>query len=74
MKTILCLVLAMLAVGCSKAADAPVPPKKLNIYIWSEYLPQPVIDEFTRRTGIAVTVDTYDSNETLMAKLASGVA
>jgi spermidine/putrescine transport system substrate-binding protein len=74
MKTVPCLLLAVLMIGCSKAAQAPAPPKQLNIYIWSEYLPQSVLDEFTRRTGIAVTVDTYDSNETLMAKLASGVA
>jgi spermidine/putrescine-binding protein len=58
--------------GCAKPSAAP--PAKLNIYTWSEYLPDEVIQEFTRRTGIAVTVDTYDSNETLMAKLASGVA
>jgi spermidine/putrescine-binding protein len=48
--------------------------KKLNIYIWSEYLPKEVIDEFTRRTGIAVHYDLYDSNEAVLAKLESGVA
>jgi spermidine/putrescine-binding protein len=80
MKTLLCLLLAgILTAGCTKKEDAAAPtptapPAKLNIYIWSEYLPDEVIQEFTRRTGIAVTVDTYDSNETLMAKLASGVA
>lgn len=75
-KNLLVLLLTLLATSCSKSDQpaAAAPPKELNIYIWSEYLPQPVIDEFTRRTGIAVTVDTYDSNETLMAKLASGVA
>ena len=53
--------------GCAK------PVKTLHIYIWSSYLPQPVIDQFTKRTGINVTVDLYESNEDLMAKLASGV-
>ena len=48
--------------------------KKLNLYIWSEYLPKEVIDEFTRRTGIAVRYDLYDSNEPVLAKLQSGVA
>ena len=63
--------------SCKKsepASTATAPDKQLNIYIWSEYLPKEVTDEFTRRTGIAVSVDTYDSNETLLAKLAAGVS
>jgi len=47
---------------------------ELNIYIWSAYLPQEVIDEFTRRTGVEVHYDVYDSNEALLEKLQSGVA
>ena len=64
--------------GCAPRGDEPPYPgpgeKKLNLYIWSEYLPQPVIDEFTRRTGISVRYDLYDSNEPVLAKLQSGVA
>lgn len=55
-------------------AAAPAATGKLNLYIWSEYLPQEVIDEFTQRTGIKVNVDLYDSNEALLEKLQSGVA
>ena len=63
--------------GCRQKDEAPFPgpgEKKLNLYIWSEYLPQEVIDEFTRRTGIAVRYDLYDSNEPVLEKLQSGVA
>ena len=71
------LALALTA-GCGPRGDeAPYPgpgEKKLNVYIWSEYLPKDVIDEFTRRTGIAVRYDLYDSNEAVLAKLESGVA
>ncbi|HUB24509.1 MAG TPA: spermidine/putrescine ABC transporter substrate-binding protein [Tepidisphaeraceae bacterium] len=74
MKYWLVLLTAIFTAGCTKAPSTAAAPKQLNIYIWSEYLPQQVLDQFTQRTGIAVTVDTYDSNETLMAKLASGVA
>src|SRR4051812_18408548 len=41
----------------------------LNVYNWSGYLPEPVLREFTRTTGIRVNYSTYDSNETLYAKL-----
>ena len=71
-------ILLAAALGCGpRAAEAPSPgpgEKKLNVYIWSEYLPKEVIDEFTRRTGIAVSYDLYDSNEAVLAKLESGVA
>src|SRR5256714_1999839 len=45
----------------------------LNIYCWDEYLPKDVLDDFTKRTGTKVTLTLYDSNEAMLAKLASGV-
>lgn len=71
MKRMLSVVfLALLAVtGCAKK-DA----NKLNIFIWSAYLPDEVIAKFEEKTGIDVQYDTYDSNEALEAKLQSGVA
>ncbi|HEY9422846.1 MAG TPA: spermidine/putrescine ABC transporter substrate-binding protein [Thermoanaerobaculia bacterium] len=53
---------------------APAEAGQLNVYIWTNYLPQEVVNEFQRRTGIRVTVDTYDSNEAILEKLQSGVA
>lgn len=47
---------------------------KVNIYIWTNYLPADVLSDFEKRTGIKAAVDTYDSNEALLAKLQSGVA
>ena len=69
------LLAAALAPGCGREASAPATPeKKLNVFIWSAYLPQDVIDDFAKRTGAKVSVDLYDSNEALLAKLKSGVA
>ena len=46
---------------------------KLNLYNWADYTPDELIKKFETETGIQVVVDTYDSNETLLAKLqASG--
>ncbi|WP_319588602.1 extracellular solute-binding protein [uncultured Desulfobulbus sp.] len=69
MKTILhgaCLALLVLC--------AAVPPgygadKVLNLYIWSEYIPEEVLAEFTKETGIKVNISTYDSNEAMYAKV-----
>lgn len=43
--------------------------KVLNLYIWSEYIPDEVVAAFTRETGIRVNVSTYDSNEAMYAKI-----
>lgn len=45
---------------------------ELNLFGWSEYIPQPVLDGFTKETGIKVNFETYSSNEELMSKLLAG--
>lgn len=47
---------------------------ELNIYAWSGEVPQEIVDDFAKETGITVTFDTYDSNETMMAKLSAGAS
>ena len=44
----------------------------LFIYNWTDYTSPDVIKKFEAETGVKVTLDTYDSNETLLAKLKSG--
>jgi putrescine transport system substrate-binding protein len=46
--------------------------KVLNVYSWSDYIAPDTLAEFTRRTGIKVNYDVYDSNESLEAKLVVG--
>lgn len=41
----------------------------LNVYNWSDYMPNDVINQFEKETGIQVNYSTYDSNETMYAKL-----
>jgi putrescine transport system substrate-binding protein len=52
----------------------PALPKErvVNYYNWSDYQDPTVLDGFTKETGIAVRFDTYDSNDTLEAKLLAG--
>jgi spermidine/putrescine transport system substrate-binding protein len=43
--------------------------EKVYVYNWTEYIPESVLLEFTKETGIEVVYSTYDSNETMYAKL-----
>jgi len=45
---------------------------KLSIYHWFEYIPQELLDKFAKEYDVEVTMDTYDSNESLLASLKAG--
>jgi spermidine/putrescine transport system substrate-binding protein len=60
---------AFVFVGPARAAD-----KELNLFAWSEYIPQAVIDGFTSETGIKVNYETFASGEEMLAKLLAGGA
>ena len=45
---------------------------ELNLFAWSEYVPQTVIDGFSKETGIKVNYETYGSNEEMLSKLLAG--
>eukprot|EP00003_Mantamonas_plastica_P023489 TRINITY_DN4237_c0_g5_i1.p2 TRINITY_DN4237_c0_g5~~TRINITY_DN4237_c0_g5_i1.p2 ORF type:complete len:346 (+),score=86.42 TRINITY_DN4237_c0_g5_i1:1240-2277(+) len=57
----------LLAVGLTGCSSEE--PQVLNLYNWSEYMPQEVLDRFTEETGIQVVYTTYDSNEAMYARL-----
>src|SRR3954470_7413971 len=48
--------------------------QELHIYAWADEVPQAILDDFSKETGIKVTLDTFDSNESLIAKLEAGAA
>ncbi len=55
------------------AADAAVGSAgNLNIYNWTDYIPDELIKKFENETKVKVTLDLYDTNETLLAKLKAG--
>ena len=57
--------MALLANSVAAAGD-------LVIYHWFEYMPAELLEKFTSETGINVTMDTYDSNEAMLASLKAG--
>ena len=46
--------------------------KTLQIYGWVNYTDESLLKDFEAKTGIKVTVDTYDSNEAMFAKMQAG--
>ena len=68
------LLAAVAAVGALTAASAAQAAGELYFYNWSNYYPPELLKKFEAETGIKVTLDVYDSNETLLAKLQAGAA
>jgi putrescine transport system substrate-binding protein len=63
-------ILAAVFAGCTEARAQR--ERIVNIYNWSDYIDPAVISEFTKKTGIKVRYDTFDSNDTLETKLLAG--
>lgn len=62
--------LAILIAGCGGQGKSD----EVNLYAWSEYIPQSILDGFEEETGIKVNYDAYSSNEELLAKLQAGAS
>lgn len=60
---------AVLWLGCGGDGG-----QRLNVYIWSNYITQELLDQFRAETGVPVRLDVYDSNEAVLEKLRSGVS
>lgn len=72
-----CALLAGGAAGCGRQAVSPAAAAEeqaLYIYNWADYIGRDTVAEFERQTGIKVVYDTYDSDETLEARMMAGDA
>ena len=61
---------ALLSGGALAHAD----DKVVNVFNWSDYVGEGVLDDFTKETGIKVVYDVYDSMEVLETKMLAGGA
>lgn len=66
-----CLGLLLVAVAPSPQSATQT---TLHIYIWSNYTSDKLLRDFEARYRCRVVVETFDSNEALLAKLQTGVA
>jgi putrescine transport system substrate-binding protein len=68
-RSIYIALLCLLPAACGRpAADEAV----VNIYNWYDYVKPEVLREFTARYGIQVRYNTFDSNNTLEARMLAG--
>ena len=61
------IMLASTLTGCGESKNST--GETLNIFVWTEYVPDSVIEKFEDETGIKVNVSTYSSNEDMLAKV-----
>lgn len=66
--------------GCDRQAPSPAAPGpsaesgELHVYIWADYLKPQLVQRFERENNCKVIIDTFDSNETMYAKLKAGAS
>ncbi len=63
------LVLAGLVAGCGRPAA-----KTLHVYTWADYIAPDVVQRFEQANHCKVVIDTFDSNESMYAKLKAGAS
>lgn len=60
-----------LCVGISPPAPASA-EGELHVYNWGDYINPEVLDRFASEYGVKVSLDTYGSNEEMLAKIQAG--
>ena len=59
---------SILALGVAGAASAD----DLHLYNWGDYISPEILAAFTEETGIEISLDTYSSNEEMLARIQPG--
>lgn len=78
---ILALLIGTFLAGCGKSntsgnedGEGGKGSGELNLFIWSEYMPDSILKQFEEETGIKVNYNVYSSNEEMLAKISAGAA
>ncbi len=57
------------AASSASSSQAQAAGRELNLFTWENMFPQEVFDAFTEETGIKVNFTSFDTDETMLAKL-----
>jgi putrescine transport system substrate-binding protein len=63
---------AGVAAALAVTGVATAQERVVNVYNWSDYIDNSILEDFTKETGIKVVYDVFDSNEILETKLLAG--
>ena len=66
-KLLISFLVALSLLGCNRSDK-----KELHVYTWADYIDPDLVEEFENTHKCKVIIDTYDSNESMYAKLKSG--
>ncbi len=69
-KKIIAMTLAALAAASLATVSQAEDNGELVLFTWESMFPQEVLDEFTNRTGVKVIYSNFDTDETMLEKLA----
>ena len=62
----------VLVIGSALFSKAGLAAGELNVYNWGEYINPEVLERFEQEYDVKVTLDTYGSNEEMLAKIQAG--
>ncbi|QJC30778.1 extracellular solute-binding protein [Enterobacteriaceae endosymbiont of Macroplea appendiculata] len=65
----LCLICFVLIIHRQYFKPINIKNNTVIFYNWTEYVPTSILEQFTQETGIKVIYSTYESNESMYAKL-----
>jgi spermidine/putrescine transport system substrate-binding protein len=63
---------ALSAASLVAAAGSALAAGELHIYNWGDYTNPKLIEKFSKEFDVKVTLDSYDSNETMLSKVRAG--
>src|SRR5271156_710456 len=72
LKALRTVLLILAATVGGTAASVAAEEQRLYIYNWSDFIGPATIEKFEKLTGIKVTYDVYDAEETMEARLMAG--
>ncbi len=58
--------------ACAKPAEKAMEAAVLHVYTWADYIKPELVARFEAEQGCRVVIDTFDSNESMYAKIKAG--
>ncbi len=70
-RSISCLIMLVLLISACAPSAPAVMSTELNVYGFSEYIPEELIAGFEKETGVKINYETYATNEEMLAGLSN---